>query len=173
VRSIVRFVVALGVAASGLVASPALAQNLDVGAAYQFLHAPEVNYPGGFNVDASLGLSDNFRVVGEYGIARRGGETFGVEGTLTATNYGGGLRIASDTPGWAPYVQIIAGAHEDKINGFSLTTFMLQPGAGITFPLGSSLGIFGQADYRRIFYDDEAGAENDYRFLAGLRFSRR
>jgi hypothetical protein len=176
------------VAALGLCgAAPALAQpSIDVAVGYQSLHAqsqaadvPDQSYPFGINVDLSVGLNDSIRVVGEYGLSRDTDAAFAVTGTLSASHVAGGIRYASDTPGWSPYVQFLVGMQHDSFSvdvasnnlfDFSDNTLMIQPGAGITFPITRTVGIFGQADYRRIFYEGQG--ETDYRFVVGVRIGR-
>lgn len=178
----------LCVAALVLVAAvPALAQpSIDVAVGYQSLHAqsqtadvPDQSYPFGVNVDVSVGLNDSIRIVGEYGLSRDSDAAFAVSGTSTASHVAAGIRYASDTPGWSPYVQFLAGVQHDSFSvdvasnnlfDFSDNTLMIQPGAGITFPITRMFGIFGQADYRRIFYEGEG--QTDYRFVVGVRLGR-
>lgn len=170
--------VVLGVCAAW--AAPVAAQpRVDVGLAYQILHAPDETYPFGFNVDVSGALTDSLRVVGEVGLSRDSDSVLFVDGTLTALHVAGGLRYQSDTPGWASYVQFLAGVHHDSVSvdianlasgDDSANTFMIQPGVGIKLPIAPNFGVFGQADYRRIFYEGEG--ENDYRFLVGVRIGK-
>lgn len=170
----------------GTTASALAQPSLDVAVGYQSLHArsqtpdvPNQDYPFGVNVDLSIGLNDSIRVVGEYGLSRDTDAAFDVSGTLSASHVAGGIRYASDTPGWSPYVQLLVGVQHDSFSvdvannnlfDFSDNTLMIQPGAGITFPITRAFGIFGQADYRRIFYEDEG--QTDYRFVVGVRIGR-
>ncbi|MDR1988792.1 MAG: hypothetical protein LBQ09_01020 [Acidobacteriaceae bacterium] len=183
---------ALGSATLALVAlaTPAFAEspvNFDFG--YQYLMhtgaGGNTNYPAGFNIDVAVAVSDAIRVVGEGSWSRDSSFRDVLNNndvTLTATSYGGGLRWASHTEGIASHLQLIAGIHHDSystglgnaidntINGGN-NKFMLQPGFGIVIPIAPAVGILGQADYRRVFYDGNA-EKNFYRFIAGIRIGR-
>jgi hypothetical protein len=180
VKQLARPFVFLVLAVCAMSAVPAAAQpRIDVGIAYQILHAPDQTYPFGFNVDVSGAITDSLRVVGEVGLSRDSDSVLFVDGTLTALHGAGGIRYQSDTPGWASYVQFLVGVHHDSASvdvadvnlpDLSENTFMIQPGVGIKVPIAPSFAVFGQADYRRIFYEDEG--ENDYRFLVGVRIGK-
>jgi hypothetical protein len=179
---------ALGLVVALVSAAPAAAQSgpppaIDVGVAYQFLQVPDADqsYPLGANVDLTGALPLGLRWVGEVGLSRdrERDDDVGVTSTLTALHYAAGLRVSPGGGRW-PYAQVLIGRHRDgftvsaddigEIISESLTTTMLQPGAGIAFNVGR-WRIFGQADYRRIMY--EGRSEHDYRALAGVRFGLR
>lgn len=163
-------------------ASPAAAQEaatVDLGAGYQYLQAPDSqSYPLGANVDVTGALFLGLRWVAEAGVSRdrEKDDEFGVTSTLMAVNYGGGLRFAPGRGRW-PYAQVVVGRHRDSftvnaddigdIISESRSTLMVQPGAGLAFNVGR-WRLFGQVDYRRIFYEEQE--ENDYRAVVGLRF---
>lgn len=164
------------------IATPASAQDapaLDLGIGYQWLHAPEQAYPFGINLDLSGTLTGHLRWVGELGWSRDSEDVDDVDvsGSLTATSFGAGVRWTPPAASYRPYVQLLAGVHHDKLNvdanalavyvDVSETSFMLQPGAGVTVPVGAKWGLFGQADWRRIFYEGEG--ENDFRLVVGAR----
>lgn len=162
-------------------AAPASAQDapvLDLGIGYQWLHAPEQAYPLGFNLDLSGQLSGDFRWVGEFNWSTDSESDFGVDASLAATAFAAGVRWAPEAGAkYRPYAQVLVGAHRDSFDldadgldvdlDESQTNFMLQPGVGATFPVGDRWGVFGQADWRRIFYEGEG--ENDFRFVVGAR----
>ena len=184
-RQLVRTFV-LGSALLAMIAVPASAQDapaVDLGVGYQWLHAPDQAYPLGFNLDVSGALTDSVRWVGEFGWSRDSEEDadFGVDASLTATSFAAGVRWAPPTAAYRPYAQVLLGAHRDGFNvdtdvvgtllDGSETNFMLQPGVGVTMPVGSNWGLFGQADWRRIFYEGEG--QNDFRLVVGARFDLR
>jgi hypothetical protein len=181
VRQFVRTFVC-GSALLALIAIPASAQEapaVDLGIGYQWLHAPDQAYPLGFNLDVSGNLTDNLRWVGELGWSRdsEGDDDFGVDGSLTATSFAAGVRWAPAAAAYHPYAQVLLGAQRDSINvdssiaGFddSDTNFILQPGVGVTVPAGANWGVFGQADWRRVFYEGDGA--NDFRFVVGARIN--
>jgi hypothetical protein len=156
-----------------LLTSATTASAQSVGVGYQFLRAfpsdsSAVNYPLGVNVDVAVPVFRQWQALGEFGWSRNGKGALGTEGTLTATSYGGGVRFAT-TARWHPYAQFIVGYHRDAINDFNETTVMVQPGGGASYAFGERFRLFGQADLRRILYDDILGAENDLRLVAGVR----
>jgi hypothetical protein len=183
VKQFVRtFVVGSALLAMVAVAAPASAQDasqVDLGIGYQWLHAPDQSYPLGFNVDLSGALTGDLRWVGEFGWSRDSEGDFGLDASLTATSFGAGLRWAPASASYHPYAQVILGGQRDSINvdgdvtgdlfDESETTFILQPGAGVTVPVGPKWGVFGQADWRRIFY--EGNGTNDFRFVVGARIN--
>lgn len=163
-------------------AAPASAQDapkVDLGLGYQWLHAPEQAYPFGFNVDLSGALTGDLRWVAEVGWSKdsEGSDAFGVDASLSALAIGGGVRWAPPAKAYKPYAQVLVGVHRDSVNvdttvfgnlvDGSESNFMLQPGVGATFPVGAKWGLFGQADWRRIFYD--GNGENDFRLVVGAR----
>lgn len=160
-----------------LLASVSLASAQTIGAGYQFLRAyatdsDAVNYPLGVNLDVAVPVFRQWQALGEFGWSRNGEGALGTEGTLTATNYGGGVRFATNYR-WQPYAQFIVGYHRDAINDFSERTVIVQPGGGASYALGDRLRLFGQFDLRRILYDDILGPENDIRIVAGVRVQLR
>ena len=49
---------------------------------------------------------------------------------------------------------------------------LLQPGGGVNFVLGDGWGIFGAADWRRVFLDEETDGSsglNQVRVFVGVR----
>lgn len=165
-------------------AAPASAQDapaLDLGIGYQWLHAPDQAYPLGFNLDLSGTLTDDIRWVGEVGWSRdsESDDDFGAEGSLTATSFAAGVRWTPPAAAYRPYVQVLLGAQRDSVNvdsdivGFDVsdTNAILQPGAGLTVPVGANWGVFGQADWRHVFYEGDGA--NDFRFVVGARINLR
>jgi hypothetical protein len=166
-------------------AAPASAQEvpaLDLGVGYQWLHAPDQGYPLGFNLDLSGTLNGTFRWVGEFNYSRDSESESGVDASLGATAFGGGVRWAPEAGArYRPYAQVLLGAHRDSFSidssVLALTvdedewSFMLQPGVGATFPVGDRWGLFGQGDWRRIFYEGEG--QNNFRVVVGARLTLR
>jgi hypothetical protein len=164
--------------------APASAQTegptFELSAAYQFTHVPDENLPLGFAIDASrnwgmLGL------VAEGGWAHESDDSLGFDTSLNLWHIGAGPRWSGRrSPTFTPYAQVIAGiTHTRSTIGSgsaelkgSETSFMLQPGAGVSVVAGDGWAVFGAVDYRRVFLgDDVAGVEdeNQFRFLIGLR----
>ena len=148
---------------------------------YQYLHVPDQSFPFGLNVDGarhygSLGL------VAEIGWAHGSDDSTGFDSSFNAWNYGVGGRYTGFSSGrvW-PYGQVIIGAEtlhtSVDVGGVDVsdseTSFMLQPGVGVTFVVSDGFGIFGQVDYRRTFFDEPDDAEdsvnNQFRVFVGAR----
>jgi len=167
---------ALTTSASAQTATP----TFELSAGYQFLHAQDQSFPFGLNIDGmrhygSLGL------VGEAGWARHSDTDAGPTFTNNMWNFGAGPRWTGFGTGknW-PYAQVLGGvavAHTNfDVNGGSSnthTSFMLQPGVGMTFVAGDGWGVFGQVDYRRTFFDESdttaPSMNNQFRVFAGVR----
>jgi hypothetical protein len=165
--------------ASSASAQPAT-PTFELSAGYQFLHAPDQTFPFGLNVDGmrhygSLGW------VGEAGWARHSDDDSGGTFSNNMWNFGAGPRWTGFGTGssW-PYAQVIAGLAVSHTNfdipgGLSdtQTSFMVQPGVGMTFVAGDGWGIFGQVDYRRTFFEEADNVEhsmnNQFRVFAGVR----
>jgi len=165
-------------------AAPAAAQTpkAELQLAYQALHVPEDWLTRGVNFDLAFNLNPVVGIVFEVGGASESASESGVSASINATNLGGGMRFSSRSSGKVtPYAQIIVGGVRGQFKlasgGADLNLhawkFMLQPGAGVNVKVGSAFGIFGAADYRRLFLDeatDGASGENEFRLLAGVRF---
>ncbi len=140
---------------------------------YQWLRVPDQTFPFGLNVDGSYNFSANVGLVGEVGWARDSEDDV----TFNAWNLGIGPRFTArpDGPVW-PFAQVLVGGVHARASfdddSASATRFMIQPGAGVYVNAGDGWGLVGQADYRRVFLDeDEDGdtGENDLRLFIGLR----
>jgi hypothetical protein len=102
---------------------------------------------------------------------------WGVDGSITLVDYGVGPRWNAAISGVRPFVQILAGGVHTSasltVNGASIddsdNAFMLQPGAGVTVPVGPTWGIVAQGDYRHVFFEEEG--DNEFRFFVGVRFN--
>lgn len=155
--------------------------TFELSGGYQYLHVPDQNFPFGLNVDGarhygSLGL------VAELGWAHGSDDTAGVDSSFNAWNYGVGGRWTGFNPGrvW-PYAQVILGAEtlHTSLEAAGIdtsdteTSFMLQPGVGVTYVVTDGFGIFGQVDYRRTFFDEpddtEDSINNQFRVFVGAR----
>jgi hypothetical protein len=157
-------------------AAPAAAQDapaVELGVGYQFLDFEESSsLPLGFSVDVSGALTDTFSWVGEVGWSRDSEELLGADFSFTALHFAGGARWSGRySPRFTPFVQVLVGAQrssyeEDGDDLGSNTDFLLQPGGGVAYSMGT-WSIFGQVDYRRVFFEDEG--VNGVRFVVGAR----
>ena len=63
----------------------------------------------------------------------------------------------------------IAGIDESETE----TSFMFQPGVGVNFVVADGIGIVGQIDYRRTFFDEpddvDSSVNNQFRVFIGAR----
>lgn len=177
-----RFVrrLAFGVMTLGLVAvsSPVFAQMpVDVGVGYQYLHAPDEDFKAGLNLDVSARLYGNImRVVAVYDWSKNSDYFQFNTNAHSASSVAAGLRFASHTLGFAPYLQVLSGVQRDSYSGntpefdFSNSTLMMELGSGVVFPVGGIIGVFGEGDYRRVFYDVDPA--NEFSLVAGIRIGR-
>jgi len=166
-------------------ATPAMAQTartptVDATIGYQVLHVPDETFPFGWNLDVSGPVNDVWRVVGEFGMSRDDQTETGVSGTLKYYHLGVGPRLVANTRGITPFVQLLGGAVHTRadlvlVNSGPVSdgdwAFMLQPGAGVSVPIGSVVSIVGQADYRRVFFKEQG--DNEFRIGFGVRFAFR
>jgi hypothetical protein len=181
------------VLAAGLIlgaASTAAAQGAaqptptwELSAGYQFLHLPDQNFPFGINLDGAQHFG-RMGLVAEAGWARHSDEVGDFEASTNMWSFGAGPRFTGFNPGRAwPYAQVIVGAvvaHSsidddafDEDLSDTQTSFMLQPGVGMTFVAGDGWGIFGQFDYRRTFFEEpddvDSSINNQFRIFVGAR----
>ena len=132
---------------------------------------PDQSFPFGLNVDGaryygSLGL------VAEVGWAHGSDDEAGVDSSFNAWNYGVGGRWTGFNSGrlW-PFAQVIIGGEtlHSSIDAAGIdvsdtqNSFTLQPG----------VGIVGQVDYRRTFFDEpddtDDSINNQFRVFVGAR----
>jgi hypothetical protein len=134
------------------------------------------------NLDVASTLGSGWTIVGEFGWAKDDQSEPGLDGSISVLNFGAGPRwnLAAGTTGVRPFVQILAGgvhtSAELTINNApsvddSDTAFMLQPGAGVIYPVSDAWGIVGQVDYRRVFFEEQG--DNEWRFVIGVHLGLR
>ena len=164
--------------ASTAAAQPSL---LEVSGAYQITRAADQTFPGGWSVDIAANPGDAWGIVGEVNGAYRvvGDRDLG-DVSLSLHSVGAGTRWSRrGARRLVPFLQMLAGVTRvtaraeilgTEVRGSS-TEFMLQPGGGVTVRLNQRLGVLGQADYRRVFFDDSDGevGESQLRILLGIR----
>jgi opacity protein-like surface antigen len=154
------------------VASPVTAQTgTSVGIGYQALHLPDTWAPIGANFDVAFRRTDAWSILGEFGIAHEGGDDASNSDGFNIFNLGGGARWSARGDGITPFAQLVAGIQISTSETDSDTAFMLQPGAGIHYPLSDRFGVSAQVDYRPVFYREETVQE--FRFVVGARWSMR
>jgi hypothetical protein len=144
----------------------------DVAVGYQTLHLPDTWVPAGVNFDVGIHRTERWSILGEFGVAHEGGDesTLGSKG-YNIFNLGGGTRWIASGDGITPFVQLLAGIQISTSETDSDTAFMLQPAAGIHFPVSDRFGLSAQVDYRPVFYREELVQE--FRFVLGARWSIR
>ena len=166
-------------------AAPAMAQtaqrpNVDATIGYQLLHVPNETFPFGWNVDVSGPMSDVWRLVGEFGMSRDEQTEAGVSGTLNYYHFGVGPRLTRNVAGVSPFVQLLGGGVHTRADLVFANSgpfsdgdwaFMLQPGVGVSVPIGRMVSVVGQADYRRVFFKEQG--DNEVRLALGVRFAFR
>lgn len=169
---------AILVGAAALVAAPHLAAAqsapVHVAVGYQVLHIPDETYPLGLGA-ALYGREAGLTWAGEVGWSRDDQNEPGVGGTLTFFDYGAGPRWTAAGSGVRPFAQVLAGGTHTSarltLDGAPFeaggNAFMLQPGAGVIVPVATRWGVFGQVDYRRVFWSGDS--ENEYRVMFGVR----
>ena len=135
---------------------------------YQALHLPDTWAPVGVNFDVAFPRTDSWSILGEFGIAHEGGDDVSESDGFNIFNLGGGARWSRGGDGITPFVQAVAGIQISTSETDSDTAFMLQPGAGVHFPIAERFGISAQVDYRPVFYREETVQE--FRFVVGARW---
>ena len=148
---------------------------------YQLLHVRDSMFPFGLNVDAARHYG-KVGLVAEIGFAIDSEEEAGIELSSNAWNFGVGGRWTGFNSGrvW-PFAQVLIGAEvlNASVEFAGLeeseteTSFMLQPGVGVNFVIADGLGLVGQVDYRRTFFDEpddvEDSVNNQFRIFIGAR----
>jgi hypothetical protein len=180
-----RSLVALTIVAAAAFAVPARAQDLSFGYQTQRFSSEGDTLNAPFGVSLSVAGSGPLTLVGQFDWSRKHeSQTVlgtSVDATANFTAFAGGIRMSGNDPhSPTPFIDVLFGAMRssgsvnvagEKIDGGSETDKMLQLGGGVSVPMGSALGIFGQLDYRRIFATDSH--VNVVRFVAGVRLSAR
>ena len=187
-----RFGIAVVLGAITLAAVPVMAQELSVGYQWQQISLDDdeefldcCTAPFGINFDAAFPITPAIDVVGQLDWSRWSDSEIifgtGVDVHADFTTYGGGIRwSARGNPSATPFLHGLIGAVHaslgcevggidcDDIIGedTSENAFMLQIGGGVVVPVGG-IGVVGQFDYRRFFFEDEG--TNSIRFVAGIR----
>ena len=176
-----------------MAAVPAMAQEISIGYQWQNVLIGEdeelgldcCNAPFGINFDAAFPITPAIDVVGQLDWSRWSDSEIifgtGVDFSASFTTFGGGIRWSQrGNPSATPFVHALLGAVHtsfacevasidcDDVIGedLSSTDFMMQFGGGVVIPVGG-VGVVGQFDYRRFFYEDEG--KNSIRFVAGIR----
>jgi hypothetical protein len=156
--------------------------SFELSGGYQMLHIPDQTFPFGLNVDAAKHFGQ-LGLVAEVGFAFDSEDISGVEDVdATAWNFGAGGRWTGFNGGrvW-PFAQMLVGAEVMRLSteiadvdvSDTETSFMLQPGVGVSFVLTDGFGLIGQVDYRRTFFDEpddvEDSINNQFRVFVGAR----
>ena len=137
----------------------------EVTGGYQFLHAPDFNFPFGLNLDGAWNGSKALGIAGEVGWAT-GSED---DVRLHAWNIAAGPRFNARPTGgkvW-PFAQVLVGMLHLRGGGGSTTEFQVQPGGGVYVNAGDGWGWVVQGDYRRVFFEGEG--QNQGRVFVGIR----
>jgi outer membrane protein with beta-barrel domain len=161
------------------VSAPAMAQvtpAVEIGLGYSYLRDDEIDedLPLGWYADIAGNVTSSFALVGEIGGNYKtidsgiGDDTLDIH--LSVHTAMGGLRLTHRGDGANFYLQVLAGAAKAKVSvldeGDSVTDFAVQPGVGLEFGTGGSVGFRLGADYRRVFSDPDG--VNQWRATAGF-----
>ncbi|HEX4347166.1 MAG TPA: outer membrane beta-barrel protein, partial [Vicinamibacterales bacterium] len=155
-------------------AAPASAAPVDISAAYQYLHVSSAgggeSLPAGFALGVRVPTMNGFGVIGDFGWNTK--TDSGVK--AQPASFGAGIRfipMADRMAAFHPYIQVVAGAERTKVTvgsaSDSQTKFMIQPGVGVSFPMGK-WSSFVEANYRRVSSDPSA---NDVVARAGINLT--
>ena len=137
-------------------------------------------FPFGVAIDAARNFG-KFAIVGEAGWAfdSDSDDDDDLEFQFNTWHIGGGPRMNFRKNQFWPYAQVLGGVIQNRVSikdiddsGDSETSFFLQPGVGANFIAGDGWSLFGQADYRRVFLDEEengVSGRNDLRLFFGVR----
>ena len=178
-----------------MAAQTASAQEVSVGYQWQNVSAGEdedfgdcCNAPFGINFDAAFPITPSIDFVGQLDWSRWSDSEVilgtSVDASADFTTFGGGIRWSGrGNPSATPFVHALIGAVHaslgcevggidcgDVIGDTSATNFMFQLGGGVVVPVGG-VGVVGQFDYRRFFFEDEGA--NSIRFVVGIRVGLR
>src|SRR5215204_2876753 len=190
-----RFGVAVVFGAITLAAVPASAQSVSIGYQWQNVSVDDEEdftdcciAPFGINLDAAFPITPAIDVVGQLDWSRWSDSEVilgtSADASANFTTFGGGIRWSGrGNPSATPFAHALLGAVrtslgcevagidcDDVIGDTSSTDFMLQFGGGVVVPVGG-VGVVGQFDYRRFFYEGEGA--NSIRFVVGVRFGIR
>ena len=162
----------------------AQASRVEVSGGYAITHAEDQTLPVGWSAGVAANLNRTWSLVAEANGAYKteSDEDLGTDVKLKIHSVSGGARWSIRVTRVVPFVQVLAGAAHlsararvlDRRVGDAVTKFTLQPGAGVDFEVNDSLGVIGQVDYRRVFFDEQdavAAGENQWRAVIGIRFS--
>lgn len=168
---------------SGFAADAAAQRSrFDVAGGYQFAATPDQTLPIGWSASIRTPLSGAWNIVVEASGAYRTerDQDFGTDARLSIHTLGAGLRWSSRAETRVlPFLQLLTGVARasaqarvlDTDVGDTSTAFMLQPGAGVDIGVTETLGLVGQADYRRVLVDEEQGesGSHQFRLFVGVR----
>ena len=157
--------------------------RVDITGGYQFTGQGVQTLPLGWSAGIGTTLSGPWSIVGEVSGAYRveEDEDLGVDVRLSIHVLGAGARWSRRAAArFTPFLQVLGGAARAAANarlldtdvGDTSTTFMLQPGGGVYLRMSETLGLIGQADYRRVFLDQEQDGESatdQFRLFIGVR----
>jgi opacity protein-like surface antigen len=136
------------------------------------LEANDVNFPAGWVFSAAVNPSRWLGVVGEATGSYNNSLDLGFgQPAVEARVYTfmGGPRFFKQAGRIAPFGQILAGAANRRIEGFSKTSFAFQPGGGVTIFLTERVGVRVAGDYRCIVdHDEEFTYTNEIRVVSGF-----
>ena len=169
----------LGFAVAGTAA--AQPPRVEVSGGYQSLWAADQTFALGWGAGITTRIAEAWDAVGEGTGAWKTEDDgdLGADVKLSIYSAGVGARWSRrGTAAVVPFLQLLAGVTRVKARaeilgtevGDSSVSFMLQPGGGVKLRLNGTLGLVGQADYRRVFLDDRDGesSENQFRVLVGV-----
>jgi hypothetical protein len=161
------------------VSAPVMAQvtpAVEIGLGYAFLRDDEIDddLPLGWYADIAGNLTNSLGLVGELGGSYKtidsGLDDDELDVKLSVHTAMGGLRLTHRGDGANFYLQVLAGAAKATVTFLdesdSVTDFALQPGVGLEFGTGGSVGFRIGADYRRVFSDPDG--VNQWRATAGF-----
>lgn len=147
---------------------------------YAFVHDPknDISLPAGWIAGAAVPLSGWLDVVADASGGYKTEEAFGAPVRLSAHALLFGGRAGARIGRLIEFAQILAGVVRGTGTAFGFTettsTFAVQPGAGVDYPVSTHLAARAQVDVRFIRNKpngNEAGYE--YRFAAALVYRLR
>jgi Outer membrane protein beta-barrel domain len=170
------------VVALASVGSAEAQERIEVSGGYQVTRVPNQVLPVGWSADIAGNLNDAWSIVGEAAGAykKERNEDLEADVKLSIHTVGTGPRWSRRGEGIDLFAQLLTGVARvtakanvlsTTIRG-SATSFMLQPGAGMNVKVNQTFGMLAQADYRRVFRDEEEDIDslNVMRIFVGCRF---
>lgn len=164
----------------GLVSTAAAAQTTyELSGGYSMARDPrdDVTLPAGWTAGAGIGLTRTLSAVADVSAQYKTVPFADASARLSVVTAMGGARAAARIGPLTEFAQVLAGVVRASGSAFGATSvdtsFAVQPGAGIDYPLRGAFALRAQLDVR--FIRSQTNATNagyQVRFAAGVVYRR-